>query len=220
MVERHQQRKESADKNKDLERVPIAQVEVLKAIKTPGAHHEEADGNQQRKPQRRKLRPQDGISAYQVDSCSNDASARRNWQADEILSSRSPWIRWLRIYLNIESRQPACACDQKNERRYQPQLHHLVMHGGKSAIRQQTKSPHPCQQRRCNAERDYVRQRIKFATKIAGGVGHARNAAIQSVSHYGNANRHGCMVKVPEVLRCALQRLAQGVITRADVCSS
>src|SRR5579864_485149 len=64
MVESHQQPQESADKNKDLERMPIAQVEIFKAVKAPGTHHEKAHGNEQGKPQRRKLRPQDGISAY------------------------------------------------------------------------------------------------------------------------------------------------------------
>lgn len=50
MVESHQQPKESADKNKDLERMPIAQVEVLKAVKAPRTYHEEAHGDEQRKP--------------------------------------------------------------------------------------------------------------------------------------------------------------------------
>src|SRR5690349_10146318 len=109
MVESYQQRKESADKNKDLERMPIAQIEIFKTVKAPGTHHQEAHGNQQRKPQRRKLWPQDRISPHQVDSRRNYACACRNWQADEILSSRPPGIRWLRIDLNIESRQPACA---------------------------------------------------------------------------------------------------------------
>src|SRR6478736_4146473 len=100
MMERHQQPKESADKNKYLERMPVAQVKVFKAVKAPGTHHQEAHGNEQGKPYRRKLRPQDRISPYQVDGRCNHACARGNWQSDKILSSWPPGIRWLRIYLD------------------------------------------------------------------------------------------------------------------------
>src|SRR5579871_4321371 len=99
MVESHQQSKEPADKNKDLERMAIAQVEVLKAVKAPGTHHQEAHGNEQSKPQRRKLRPQDRISPHQMDGGGNHAGAGRNRQADEILTSRPSRIGRLRIYL-------------------------------------------------------------------------------------------------------------------------
>src|SRR6185312_12567306 len=92
MVERHQQTKKSTDKNKDLERMPIAQVQVFKTVKAPRAHHEKADGDQQRKPYRRELRPQNWISTHQVDSRSNNAGPGRNGQADKIFSSRAPRI--------------------------------------------------------------------------------------------------------------------------------
>src|SRR6185312_6726094 len=92
MVERHQQTKKSADKNKDLEWMPIAQVQVLKTVKAPRAHHEKADSDQQREPYRRKLRPQDRISPYQMDSGGNHAGPCRNGQADKIFSSWASWI--------------------------------------------------------------------------------------------------------------------------------
>ncbi len=107
----------------------------------------------------------------------------------------------MRIDLNIESRQSACARYQKNECRDQSQLHHLVMHGREAAIGQQPESPHPGKQRRSDAKRNYVCQGIKFAAKVAGGVGHAGNAAVKSVGHHGNANRQRSMIKMPELLR-------------------
>src|SRR5882724_207581 len=91
------------------------------------------------------------------------------------------------------------------------------MHRGESAVRQQAKSPHPREQSRRHAESDHVRQGIKLAAKVAGGIGHAGNAAIQTISYHSHANRQGSMIKVPELLARTQHRLAQCVIACTNI---
>ena len=59
------------------------------------------------------------------------------------------------------------------------------------------KAPHPGKQRRGNAEGDHISQRIEFPAEIAGGMGHTRDAAVQTVEQYGKADGHGGKVQMP-----------------------
>src|ERR1700675_3455865 len=80
------------------------------------------------------------------------------------------------------------------------------------------KAPHPGKERWGNAEGDDVCERIEFSAEIAGGVGHARDAAVQTVEQYGKADGHGGEVQVPGVTRGAMHGLKNGVETRRDIC--
>jgi hypothetical protein len=58
-------------------------------------------------------------------------------------------------------------------------------------------APRERQHRRGHAETHSVRQRIHLAAEIAGGVGHARDAAVQTVEEHGRADglgRHGELI--------------------------
>src|SRR5216684_7593755 len=91
------------------------------------------------------------------------------------------------------------------------------MHRGESTVGQQAKSPHPREQGRRHAESDHVRQRIEFAAKVAGGIGHASYATVKPVCYHRHANRQGSVIKMPELLARAQHRLAQRVIASADI---
>src|ERR1700676_3417524 len=80
------------------------------------------------------------------------------------------------------------------------------------------KAPHPGKQRRGNAEGDHVSERGEFPAEIAGGVGHARDAAVQTVEQYGEADGLGGEVQVPGFTRGAMHGLQNGVEPRRDIC--
>src|SRR5579872_7038639 len=77
--------------------------------------------------------------------------------------------------------------------------------------------PHPGQYRGSNSKSNDVRQRIKFTAEFAAGVGHARDAAIQSIEENGEPDRDSGIIKMPWLSDASLQRLQDGVIARADV---
>ena len=52
-------------------------------------------------------------------------------------------------------------------------------------------APDENQHRRRDAERNHVGKRIQFASEIAGGVGHARNATVQTVKQDGERQSLG-----------------------------
>src|SRR5208282_1945326 len=79
------------------------------------------------------------------------------------------------------------------------------------------KSPHPGKQSRGNAEGDHVSQRIEFLAKIAGGIGHARDAAVQTVEQYGKTDGHGGEIQVPGFTRTAVHGLQNRVEPGRDV---
>src|SRR5437764_8900455 len=62
------------------------------------------------------------------------------------------------------------------------------------------KSPSPCEQSRRNAEGDNVGKRIELAAKIAGGFGHARDAAIEAVKENREPNSLSGIIKMPGLL--------------------
>ncbi len=63
-------------------------------------------------------------------------------------------------------------------------------------IGQEVESPDERQQAGRHAEGDGVGQRIQFLAKFAGGVGHARDAAVQRVEGDGEEDGDGRPVQV------------------------
>src|SRR5882762_8320381 len=79
------------------------------------------------------------------------------------------------------------------------------------------KAPHPGKERWGNAEGDDICERIKFSAEIAGGVGHARDAAVQTVEQYGKADGLGGEVKVPGFTRGAMHGLQNRIEPGSDI---
>jgi hypothetical protein len=57
-------------------------------------------------------------------------------------------------------------------------------------------APHKGENGRRDAEADHVCQRIEFAAELAGGVGHAGDAAIESVEDEGEADGLGGNIEI------------------------
>src|SRR5437762_2335614 len=71
--------------------------------------------------------------------------------------------------------------------------------------------------RRSNPEGNNVGQGVKLTAKVAGRVGQARNAAIQTIQYHGYANGLGGIVEVPKIFTRSLQCLQNGVVAGGDV---
>src|SRR5215470_17739530 len=131
-----------------------------------------------------------------MNSCSDHRSACRNRHADKVFASRTSRILGLRILADVESRQSACAGNNEEERYNCAGLDDLLAQIRLPEFWKLMASPHPGEDRRCNSKGDYVGERIQLASEVAGGVRHARDAAVESVEKYGEAYRLGCVIEV------------------------
>ena len=68
-----------------------------------------------------------------------------------------------------------------------------------------------------DAKGDHVCQRIEFLAEVAGGFGHARDAAIEGVKGDGEADGQGGVVEMARLLHRALQALRNGEVAGCDI---
>src|SRR5579864_1586092 len=204
----------------------VPQINVFEAGKSPGAHHQETDGDDQRTPSERHSPPDHRLASGKVHNSGDDARAAGNGQANKILLSRLARIRGLRILCDVESRQPARACSQKNEAGDHSQLHqpdakiarrHVDQSVQIEAGGQAAEAPHPRQNGRCHTKGDDIGKRIELAPEVAGGMRHACDASIEAVEEYGDPDGFGGVIEVPGIGRRSLHGLQNGEVTRCDV---
>ena len=152
-----------------------------------------------------------------MDDRRNHSRAGRNRHAHEIFLPRTSRVRRLRILRNVEARQAARARHEESEAGHRAQFRNFQAQVGGNDHRQQMEAPHPGEQRGGDAESDHVGQRIEFPAKIARGVSHARDAAVQTVEQYGKADGLCGKVQVPCVTRGAMHGLQNRVETGRDI---
>src|ERR1700735_4274848 len=80
--------KQSAQENDQTERMARAEINVLEAIETPGAHHQVAHGGHHRQPGDCRVPGFERNSGLKVHYGRNDSSPRRNWHADKVFLPR------------------------------------------------------------------------------------------------------------------------------------
>jgi hypothetical protein len=62
--------------------------------------------------------------------------------------------------------------------------------------RHKQNAPHETEHRRCNAERNHVRQRVDLTAEIAHCVRHPRNPAVQAIKKHSEPQRFRCNLKM------------------------
>ena len=78
-------------------------------------------------------------------------------------------------------------------------------------------APGEGQQAGSDTKGNYVSQRIEFLAELAGGFGHARDAAIDRVEGDGEADGQGGIVEMLRLLHRSLQALRNGKIAGGDI---
>src|ERR1700735_2821018 len=86
----------------------------------------------------------------------------------------------LRGWANIESPPPRCPANQKEKADEPARLRQVLVQLHVDRIRQERKTPDVREKAGRDPESDHIRERIQFLAKIARGVGHPRNSAVQS----------------------------------------
>src|SRR5947207_168379 len=110
------------------------------------------------------------------------AGAGWNGHSDEVFLPWTPGVRRLRIAANIKPGKPAGTRNQEQEAGNRAQARKQCRHVCTGNVsRNLMKAPSPGKQGWRNAEGDDIGERIEFTSEIAGGAGHARDAAIKSV---------------------------------------
>src|SRR5262249_20175877 len=127
VMKEHQQVEKRCDENQDLKWMPAAKIEVLETVKTPLAHHNTTDRQQQANTKGRQRQVANRFTPEEMDSCGNHARSGGNRHSHKIFSPRASGIRRLGIYLDVEPRQTAGASNQENEGRDESQLDDAVM---------------------------------------------------------------------------------------------
>ena len=97
------------------------------------------------------------------------------------------------------------------------QRHDLIVQPGSQAGIDELNAPGERQHGGSDAEADHVGERIHFTAEIAGGVGHARDAAVQAVEQNSQADgywrRSRKWRSAPEVPSCASMAPLKDCIT-------
>ena len=152
-----------------------------------------------------------------MDYGGNDPGGSRNRHADKVFSSWPAGIRWYRVGADVESRQAAGAAKQKKKADKCAPLHHVLpphrIHGHGKRL----KAPGIGQQTGSDTKGNHVGQRIEFLAEVAGGFGHARDAAIEGVKRDGKADGQGGIVEMARLLHRSLQTLRNGEVAGRDI---
>ena len=114
------------------------------------------------------------------------------------------------------ARRPGAA-EQKEKADECAPLHHVLPQHGIHGRGQRLEAPGEGQQAGSDAKGNYVRQRIELLAELAGGFGHARDAAIDGVKGDGKADGQGGIVEMPRLLHRSLQALGYGKVAGGDI---
>ena len=174
---RRDQHDRRGDEDEDRVGAPRLRVERLEAAEPDRAHHERRrhDHHGDRR-QRRAVVVQ--TPRIRIDSCRGNRGGRRTRQADEI-SLVAAGAR----ALDVEAREAHRGGGDEEKP------------GRPSEAAERGEPPRERQDRRRDAERDDVRERVELDAELARRAGHPRNAAVEHVEHDGEADeRRGRLV--------------------------
>ena len=166
---RGHERDEQRDDQQHRVRPPRLQIECLEAAEFDRADHQKRGHENQREHGNRADR---FLEARRVrkDHRRGDSRGRRTRHADEV-----PLVH--RSRLNVEPREPhgrGCDVDEP---------------GGPSPVTERRQAPGERQNRRRNAERHDIGERIELQPELAGRPGEARDAAVERVEHHRDADK-------------------------------
>lgn len=197
--------------------MPVGEIDLLAAPKSPGAHHQKAKQGNQQHPRNGQPPVEDGLSVEQVNYGSDNPGRRRYGHAHEIFAVRLAGILGQRIVADVESRQASRSAQQKQETKKRAKFNQFLAKRWIHRDGQHGESPGKRQDAGGDAEGDDVRERIQFFTELAGGVRHASDTAIQGVEGYREADGERSVVEVMGLQRGPLQTLGDGEVSCGNV---
>ncbi len=143
-------------------------------------------------------------SSGRVHDARDGARGCRDRQADEVFAIRPAGILRHGVLLNIEPRQPRRAAQQEQERKEVAGALEIFEDHRIGGLLDEQHSPHERERRGSEAERDHVSQRIHLAAEIAHCVGHARDAAVETVQENSPAKQGSGRLKMEARAGCSL----------------
>src|SRR5579875_182817 len=192
-------------------------VDLLAAPEAPGADHQEANQADQRHPDQSYPWNRNRDAVKEMNHGSNDSRRCRNGHTHKILSSRPARVFGYRIHTDVESGQTAGATDEEEKTNKGAKLYQLLAEDEITQRWEHTEAPGKGKNAGGNAKSNHIGKGIKFFAEFAGGMGHARDAAIERIEGYCKTNGQGGPVKMMRLLCRALQALHDGKITCRDV---
>jgi len=128
--------------------------------------------------------------------------------------------------LDVETGQPGGAAGQEREGQQLSGALQVVQRESAhhAAAGDEHHAPDVRENGRSDAEADDVCERIEFAPEFAGGIRHARDAAVQSVEDHGKPDRLGgnfeillCQIGMCGEIQRALNRAHDRQVTEKDI---
>src|ERR1035437_9081043 len=156
-------------------------ADLLARPEPPGTDHKEAAGADENQPDHCDPPRLYRIAAAEMHCCGQKAGRCWNGHPNKVLTAGSARIARLRVVADIESRQSRSSPAKKKKADESARVYQILMELRVDGVGQKTKSPDVCQQAGSHTERDDIGQRIQFLSKLAGGVGHACDAAVEGV---------------------------------------
>ena len=124
------------------------------------------------------------------------ASGGGNGHADKILAAGPAGIARLGVVADVEARQARGAAEQEKKADEGAGLHQVLTQLRVDRIGQEMEAPDKGQQAGRHAKGDHVGERVEFPAEVAGGVGHAGDAAVERVEGNGEEDGDGRPVEV------------------------
>ena len=200
-----------------LKGMAIGQVDFFPAPEAPGTDHQQPDQEDQQHPHDGDPPVGHRRSGKEMDHSGNHAGGRGNGHAHKVFSSRTSRILGQQVGADIKARQAAGAAEQKKKAEECAPLHHVLPAHGIHGRGQHLETPGEGQEAGSDAEGNHVRQRIELFAEVAGGFGHARDAAIDGVKGDGKADGQGSIVEMPRLLHRSLQALHNSEVAGGDI---
>jgi len=196
------------------------EIDLFGRPESPGAHHQEATQAHQNEPRNGNPPLRDWNPVKEMHSRSQQTCGGGNRHTDKVFPPRSSRIARLGIVADIEARQPRDSTDQEEKTDESSSLLHVQTQLGIDGVGKEMKSPDESQQTGRHAKGDGVSQRIQFLAKLATGIGHPRDAAIQSIK--GNGKDDGDRGPIQMGRRIAnvhdgLDGLRNGIVPGSDI---